>query len=148
MERCRASATSVVYSTQHACATSASLQVTRLGHAGDIQSEIQYATKESPLGRESYGLMMLVNVMVPVLEHGLRPDWKSILPAATVTTSSAQWLQNLAQKARSGKPTVFDMLQVRSLSALRVPCSLMYTQSCVRLRTANVPQSHGLQSPL
>jgi hypothetical protein len=57
--------------------------------------------------------MMLVNVMIPVLEHGLRQDWKSVLPAATITTSSARWLQNLAVKARSGKPTAFDMLQVR-----------------------------------
>ena len=56
--------------------------------------------------------MMLVNVMVPVLEHGLRPDWKSILPPATVTTASAQWLQHMALKARSGRPTAFDMLQV------------------------------------
>jgi len=32
--------------------------------AGDIQAEIQYATPETPLGRESYGLMMLVNVLV------------------------------------------------------------------------------------
>jgi hypothetical protein len=55
--------------------------------------------------------MMLVNVMVPVLEHGLRPDWRSVLPAATVTTASAQWLQNLALRARHGHPTVFDMLQ-------------------------------------
>jgi hypothetical protein len=80
--------------------------------AGDIQAEIQYATKGSPLGRESYGLMMLVNVMIPVLEHGLRADWKSVLPAATITTSSARWLQNLSVKARSGRPSPYDMLQV------------------------------------
>ena len=58
--------------------------------------------------------MMLVNVSVPLLEHGLRPDWKSVLPAASVTSSSAQWMQNLALKARSGRPTVFDVLQVRA----------------------------------
>ena len=85
-----------------------------LSHAGDIRAEIQYATKDSPLGRESYGLMMLVNVMVPLLEHGLRSDWKSVLPAATVTTASAQWLQNTALKARSGRPTIYDMLHVRA----------------------------------
>lgn len=81
------------------------------------------------MGRESYGLMMLVNVMLPVLEHGLRPDWKSILPPATVTSSGAQWLQNMAHKARGGRPTAFDMLQARS----RRDCSQTCWSECVCL---------------
>lgn len=96
--------------------------------AGDIQAEVQYASKDTPLGRESYGLMMLVNILVPFLEHGLRPDWKSVLPAATVTSASARWLQNMAVKARSGRPAVYDMLQARpprlracAVCACRVP---------------------------
>eukprot|EP00892_Ulva_mutabilis_P004718 jgi/Ulvmu1/2618/UM014_0069.1 len=78
---------------------------------GDIQAEIQYATQETPLGRESYGLMMLVNVLVPVFDNGLRPDWKSVLPAVSMLGSSSQWAQNLMMQARSNHPTAFDVIQ-------------------------------------
>jgi hypothetical protein len=58
--------------------------------------------------------MMLVNVLVPILEHGLRQDWKSVLPAATVLSSSSQWAQTLVKQTRGAQPTAFDVLQVRS----------------------------------
>ena len=82
--------------------------------AGDIQQEIQYATKENPLGRESYGLMMLCNVLVPILEHGLRQDWRSVLPPATVLSSSSRWAQSLVKQARGAQPTAWDVLEVPS----------------------------------
>jgi hypothetical protein len=57
--------------------------------------------------------MMLVNVLVPCLDHGLRQDWRSILPAASMLTSSSRWAQNLVVQVRGGQPTAFDMLQAR-----------------------------------
>jgi len=82
--------------------------------------------------------MMLVNVLVPVLEHGLRPDWKSVLPAATVSSSSARWLQNMAVKARSGRPGVYDMLQVRCHS--RRARALLRLQSALAAVVTTHPQ--------
>lgn len=79
--------------------------------AGDLHAELQYATEENPLGRESYGLMMLVNMMVPMLELGLRPDWKSVLPAANFISDGTRWVQNIASSVRHSSPSPFAMLQ-------------------------------------
>lgn len=76
---------------------------------------MQYVTTETPLGKESYGLMMLVNVLVPALEHGVRPDWKAILPPAAIM-QSGQWANNFLIHMRSHAPSVFALLLVRPSS--------------------------------
>lgn len=73
---------------------------------------MQYASTETPLGKESYGLMMLVNVLVPMLEHGVRPDWKAILPPAAILQGT-QYAANLMIHMRSHAPSAFALLLVR-----------------------------------
>ena len=53
------------------------------------------------------------HLQVPVFDNGLRPDWKSVLPAVSMLGSSSQWAQNLMMQARSSHPTAFDVIQVR-----------------------------------
>lgn len=65
--------------------------------------------------------MMLCNVLVPILEHGLRQDWRSVLPAATVLSSSSKWTQSLVKQARGAQPTAFDVLEVEPSASALLP---------------------------
>ena len=93
-----------------------------LSFAGEVQQELQFVDAASPLGRESYGLMMLVNALAPLLEHGMRPDWRAVTPAVPVAAATA-WARSMPYANRYAAPCAFALLLVRRLlrAALRRP---------------------------
>ena len=90
--------------------------------SGEVNDELSRTDIDNPLGRESYALMMLINVLVPLLEHGLRPEWKQILPSASLMESSI-WAKNMTYYTQHTLPSTILALLVRSLAAA---CTVSY----------------------